>query len=527
MTDQGANSTLSAKFTRQKFLKTLGAGAGWLALTNALGCEPTERSPKTAHPTTTSAVHSEPVRVVGSRSTQPQGTWTFRSRPDLSPPVAEVIRQAHDTAPGYIFVAPKEGPGQNGPMIIDNSGQAVWFLPLQSEDDFAMDFKVQYYQGEPVLTWEEGTVEGYSLGEYVILDGSYQEITRLSAANGYGADHHEFVITSDYTAMFTIYSPVSMDLFSVGGPKNGVVADGIIQAVDMGTGEMFFEWHSLDHVALEESYYEPSKDQSEEFDYFHINSIDIDHDSNLLVSARNTSTVYKIDTMSGEVIWRLGGKKSDFEMGPGTRFAFQHDARRLPDGTISIFDNGSLVFENGTPRAVEESRAIVLELDEEKMRASLVREYTHPYGQIAETQGNMQTLPKGNVFIGWGSEPLFSEFGSNGELLFNARFPPNVESYRAFRFPWKGQPSDDPAMVAERGSDDKLTLYASWNGATEVATWEVLAGPGPERLKPVGSVPRHGFETAITVGSAERYVGVQAKDSSGRVLGTSRSTGPI
>jgi hypothetical protein len=412
-------------------------------------------------------------------------------------------------------------------MIIDNSGQAVWFLPLQSEDDFAMDFKVQYYQGEPVLTWEEGTVEGYSLGEYVILDGSYQEITRLSAANGYGADHHEFVITSDYTAMFTIYSPVSMDLFSVGGPKNGVVADGIIQAVDMGTGEMFFEWHSLDHVALEESYYEPSKDQSEEFDYFHINSIDIDHDSNLLVSARNTSTVYKIDTMSGEVIWRLGGKKSDFEMGPGTRFAFQHDARRLPDGTISIFDNGSLVFENGTPRAVEESRAIVLELDEEKMRASLVREYTHPYGQIAETQGNMQTLPKGNVFIGWGSEPLFSEFGSNGELLFNARFPPNVESYRAFRFPWKGQPSDDPAMVAERGSDDKLTLYASWNGATEVATWEVLAGPGPERLKPVGSVPRHGFETAITVGSAERYVGVQAKDSSGRVLGTSRSTGPI
>ena len=406
-------------------------------------------------------------------------------------------------------------------MVIDNSGQVVWFLPVQSEDDYAMDFKVQYYQGEPVLTWEEGkVVAGYSLGEYVILDGSYQEITRLSAANGYRGDHHEFLITSDDTAMFTIYSPVSMDLFSVGGPKNGVVADGIVQAVDMETGQMFFEWHSLDHVALDESYYEPSKDRREHFDYFHINSIDIDRDSKLLVSARNTSTVYKIDPVSGEVIWRLGGKKSDFEMGEGTRFAYQHDTRRLSDGTISIFDNGGL-------NKGEQSRGVVLELDEDQMTVSLVREYPHPYGQIADTQGNMQTLARGNVFIGWGSEPLFSEISSNGELLFNARFPPRVESYRAFRFPWKGQPSGDPAMVAERGSDDKVTLYASWNGATEVATWEVLAGSGPEQLKPVGSVPRYGFETTITVATAERYVGVQAKDSSGRVLGTSRATGPI
>jgi hypothetical protein len=518
MTNQGANCTLSAKLSRRRFLKTLGAGAAGFALTNAMGCKPTGRSPKTAPQTTSPNVQSKPVVV--SRSTRPQGTWTFRSRPDLSPPVVKVARQAHDTAPGYIFVAPKEGIGQNGAMILDNSGQVVWFLPLQSEDDFAMDFKVQYYRGEPVLTWEEGKVEGYSLGEYVILDGSYQEITRLSAGNGYRADHHDFLITSDVTAMFTIYSPVSMDLFSVGGPKNGEVAEGIVQAVDMGTGEMFFEWHSLDHVALDESYYEPSKDHKEDFDYFHINSIDIDHDSKLLVSGRNTSTVYKIDPMSGEVIWRLGGKKSDFKMGPGTRFAYQHDARRLSDGTITIFDNSGW---NGR----EHSRGLVLELDEKRMTVSLVREYPHPYGQSADTQGNMQTLPKGNVFIGWGSEPLFSEFSSNGELLFDARFPPKVESYRAFRFPWKGQPSDDPAMVAERGSDNKVTLYASWNGATEVATWEVLAGPGPERLKPVGSVPRHGFETAITVGSAERYVGVQAKDSSGRVLGTSRATRPI
>ena len=115
------------------------------------------------------------------------------------------------------------------------------------------------------------------------------------------------------------------------------------------------------------------------FDYFHLNSIDIDHDGNLLVSARLTFAVYKIDRKSGEVIWRLGGKKSDFEMGEGTRFSYQHDATTPPDGTISIFDNGTTVFQNGQgrPRAVEESRGIVLGLDEEQMSASLVAR-VHP-----------------------------------------------------------------------------------------------------------------------------------------------------
>ncbi len=520
MTNRVTNNTLSAKYTRRTFIKAAGAGAAWIALSNALGCEPAGRTRKTTRTATTSAGQQGPARVAIRRSAQPQGVWDFRSRPDLKPPILEVTTRAHDTAPGYIFVAPKEGIGQHGPMVIDNSGQPVWFHPVHSEDDVAMDFKVQHYQGEPVLTWEEGkVVAGYSLGEYVILDGSYQEITQLHAGNGYRGDHHEFLITSDVTAMFTIYSPMSMDLSSVGGPKDGVVADGIVQAVDMGTGEVFFEWHSLDHVALDESYYEPSKDQTEAFDYFHINSIELDHDSNLLVSARNTSTVYKIDPVTGQVIWRLGGKKSDFYMGPGTRFAYQHDARRQPDGTITIFDNGGLHKD-------EHSRSLVLEVDEDEMRATLVRKYAHPHGKSAATQGNMQTLPNGNVFVGWGSEPLFSEFSSNGELLFSTRFPPEVESYRAFRFPWKGQPSDDPAMVAERGPDDKVTLYASWNGATEVASWQVLAGPGPGRLKPVGSISRHGFETAITVNTSERYVGVQAKNSSGRVIGTSKATRP-
>jgi hypothetical protein len=377
-----------------------------------------------------------------------------------------------------------------------------------------MDFKVQRYRGEPVLTWWEGkVVGGHGFGEYVILDGSYREIRRVRAGNVYGGDHHEFLITPQDTALITIYHPVPVDLSSFGGPEDGMVLDGIVQEIDLATGEIVFEWRSLEHVELDETYFKL-------FDYFHINSIDVDHDSNLLISARNTCAVYKIDRRTGKVLWRLGGKKSSFEMDPRTRTRYQHDARRQSDGTITIFDNGSLEFN-------EQSYGLVLELDEDDMTSTLVREYPHPEGRLVGTQGNVQVLPNGNVFVGWGSGPLFSEFSRDGELLFDARFPPEVESYRAFRFPWSGYPSDDPALAAESGSGDELTLYASWNGATEVAGWQVLAGPAPERLEPVGSAaPREGFETAITVRTVEPYVGVQARDGSGRVLGTSRAVKP-
>jgi hypothetical protein len=408
-------------------------------------------------------------------------------------------------------------------MIVDNLGRLLWFI----KDRFPRDFKVQHYRGEPVLTWWEGEiVQGHGVGEYVIFDDSYREITRVRAGNGYRGDLHEFSITPRNTALLVAYNAVPTNLSRVGGPEDGAVWDGIAQELDIETGEVLFEWHSLDHGALEESYYRLSGDTDNPFDYFHINSIDVDHDENLLISARNTSTVYKIDRKTGEVIWRLGGKKSDFEMDPGTPFAYQHDARRQRDGTITIFDNGTTVFENGLPRAVEESRGIVLELDEEEMSATLVREYTHPDKRFAHAGGNMQVLPNGNVFIGWGRALAFSEVSGDGELLFDASLPPKNNSYRAFRFPWDGHPVDEPAAVAERVSEAEVRVYASWNGATQVAAWEVLSGPGPGRLKSLGRVPRNGFETAITVHTGEPYVAVQAKHSSGRVLGTSKALEP-
>jgi hypothetical protein len=298
-----------------------------------------------------------------------------------------------------------------------------------------------------------------------------------------------------------------------------LVLDGIVQELDIQSGKLIFEWHSLDHIGLEESMYEPSAELKGAFDYFHINSIDPMPGGYLLISARRTSAVYKVDRKTGEIIWRLGGKYSDFDMGAGVRTALQHDARYNSDGTITIFDNGNV-------NRVDQSRGIVIEVDEDKMSATLVREYTHPDRLLSDTQGNVQVLPNGNVFVGWGSAPFFSEFDHHGKLLFHAAFPTEDETYRAFRFQWYGQPTDDPAVAAESGPEDRVTIYASWNGATEVTTWQVLAGSAPDQLEPIASAPRQGFETVITVHTTELYVGLQAVNGSGKVLGTSKAIKP-
>ena len=507
MEERSCSGRFEAGITRRRFLGAITAGSVLVALAGSLGCGPTAR-PRVA------------------AASQGQGkARTFRSRPDLLPPDIEVSTEMPGTAPGYIFVSPKKGPEeqaptQDAPLIVDAGGEPVWFHPLQDAEADAFNFAVQTYRGQTVLTWWEGHHTGYGQGEYVISDHSYREIERVRAGNGYEGDHHEFVIMPEDTALITIYSEVRRDLSGVGGPVDGAVLEGIVQEIDIESGEVLFEWHSLDHVQLEESLYRPPPDLESAFDYFHINSIDPHPDGYLTISARRTSALYKVSRQTGEIAWRLGGDKSDFAMGFGSRTDWQHDARHHPDGIITIFDNGA--FEKDV-----QSRAAVIEIDEDDMSATLVGEYTHPDKIFAATQGNVQMLSNGNVFVGWGSEPRFSEFGHDGKLLFDASFPSDVESYRAFRFPWKGQPQEAPSVVAESGLKDEVTLYVSWNGATEVDTWQVLAGPDPDELEPAGSAPRKGFETAVTLRTDETYLAVEARDSAGRILGTSEAVEPV
>jgi hypothetical protein len=370
-----------------------------------------------------------------------------------------------------------------------------------------------------VLTWWVGHHGEYGQGEYVIADRTYSEITRVRAGDGHEEDHHEFLITPEDTALFALYSEEAMDLSSVGGPVDGRVLAGIVQEVDIETGEVRFEWHSLDHVGLEKSYYRPSPDLDWRFDYFHINSVDSCPDGYLTISARRTSAVYKVDRNTGDVAWRLGGKNSDFEMGTGTRIYWQHDVRRHSDNIITIFDNARVT-------SGERSRGIVVEIDEDAMKATLVGEYVRPEKTLSDTQGNVQVLPGGHVFVGWGSEPYFSEFFCDGELLFDASFPPEMESYRAVPFPWRAEPQTRPAVVAETGEADEVEIYVSWNGATDVATWRVLAGLGPDELKPVRSSPRAGFETIATLQAEGPYFAVKGEDDSGHEIATSLAVKP-
>jgi hypothetical protein len=452
-------------------------------------------------------------------SGSPADSQVYRSRSDLRPPKVSVIKGSPAVAPGDEFLAPYAGPGQSGPMILDPGGGLVWFKALARYTS-ATNFRVQEYAGKPVLTWWQGdiSVHGYGLGEDVIADGSYAEIAHLRSGNGHKPDLHEFQLTPQGTALVTAYAPIYCNLSAVGGSAYDGVTDGVFQEIDVKTGLVMYEWTSLGHVALSESYAKAARSTAPfPYDFFHINSINLDRDGSFLISARNTWGVYDIEAASGKIRWRLGGKRSSFKAGPGTRTAWQHDPREMPDGAITLFDNGS------SPTVHKQSRGIELSLDPTSGAATLIREVLHTPSLVAESQGNVQALANGDWFVGWGQDPFFSEYSPSGEMLFDARFPTHVESYRGFRFPWTGTPTHPPAFAFQPAGTNAGTVYASWNGATQVASWRVLVGGSPTSLKPIVTVARSGFETAVALpgGTVGPYVAVQALDAGGQVLGSS------
>jgi hypothetical protein len=384
-------------------------------------------------------------------------------------------------------------------MIVDDRGRLVWFRPLNTRG--VTDFRVQRYRGKQVLAWWRGRpFHGKGDGNYAIVDSSYRTVARVRPGHGLVGDIHEFLITPRGSALMTIFHRVR-----VGGR---LVFEGAVQEVDIASGRVLFEWHSIGHVALAESYERSPKKASLPYDYFHVNSVDVDTDGNLLVSARNTHAVYKLDRRTGRIIWRLGGKRGDFAMGPGTRFAWQHDARRRPDGTVTLFDN------EAAPQAGPQSRGLVLRLDTKRMRATLVRQLVHHPRLLAATQGNMQLLPNGDYFVGWGARPYFTEYDATGRrVLLDARFGYRADSYRAYRFPWTGRPGGRPALAVSG-----RTAYVSWNGATEVARWQLLPDGRPGR-----TVAKAGFETAVPLPRDVASVAVRALGRDGGVLATSRT----
>jgi hypothetical protein len=467
----------------------------------------------------------------------------FRSRPDLVPPVLIVGTPASGTAPGLVFTTPDNGDGPDGPTIYDESGQPVWVRPGSGRQ--ATDLQVVAWAGAPALAWWEGAATiGVGDGEFVIADAGYREVARV--AGGSHADLHELHFTPSGSALFIVYRVVPMPasakappgassppVASPGGASAPASApappetfyDCVLLEIDPVTGDRLWEWHAADHIPPEESHAPWPDDPATPWDPVHTNSVHLDTDGNVLMSARNTSCVYKIDRATGRIRWRLGGRGDGLRLLDGLDVGLQHDARRQPDGTITIFDNR---------RPPEAARGIVVEVDEVAGTARLVRAFERPEPLQAASQGSYQALANGNVLIGWGSQPVMTEFDAAGSVVWDASMPGGIQSYRNRRHPWVGHPAEPPAIAADpigrgSGTQRRVTAYASWNGATEVRAWRLLAGGDEGDLEALGTTPRSGFETVLTgVTTIDPVTRVKAValDAGGDVLGESGIVAP-
>jgi hypothetical protein len=428
---------------------------------------------------------------------------------------------AADPALGDIFIAPNSGPGQAGPMIVSPTGNLVWFHPTHYPSR-AFDFNLQTYEGQPVLTWWQGRlIELHGQGVDEIYSANYTPIAKVYAGNGLHTDLHDFQITPQNTALVTAFAPIHWDLRSVGGPSNGLLDDCVVQEIDIKTGLVMWQWNALAHVPVADTYAPIPKQSASVLDYIHVNSIDPLPDGDILISARNTWTSYLLNGTTGAIIWQVGGKHSTFALGPGARFAWQHDVELLPDSTpgqyeISMFDNEDY------PLEASQSRGLELLLNTQNDTATVARQIEVPgHPVVSDSQGDVQQLSNGDVFVGWGEVGIEDEFSPTGALTFQLQLVGSTSSFRGYRYVWNGQPVDAPAVSAAAPIGGTSQLYVSWNGATDVASWTVLAGASAHQLAAVGTYPDTGFETAISAPTTGPYVMVEAIGAAGQVLKTS------
>ncbi|PWN18511.1 hypothetical protein BCV69DRAFT_288493 [Microstroma glucosiphilum] len=479
-------------------------------------------------------------------------SWQLLSRPDLQVPRLNITHpaQAGLTAPGYFFIAPfaggsdqeKHGPLQPGPYIFDDQGQLVWSGFAQYFSIWTVNLQTTTYHGEPALLAFQGkhnAAHGHGHGHLKLLDAKYDVIREIRAGHHRLIDKHEGQVINDgKSALFQIYQPVPRDLSAYGGDEDHQwIVDGIFQEVDLDTGDVVFEWHSLEHVPPSHSNISLTSGQagnglgsSEAWDYFHINSVDKNDEGDYLLSARDVNSVYKIDGKTGRVLWRLGGRNqhNDFRhLDNEVAFSFQHHARYQGYDSqgrelISLYDNSAHGTETDTGSQLHDaptSSGKILALDHKAKTVATVRAFYPPFKLLSKSQGSTHVLPGGNVVVNWGSEGAVTEFTSDGTVVFHAFLESGplgvgVQNYRAFKNEWIGRPSEEAAVAglvygAEHRSY-KVLLAASWNGDTEVSHWRFL-GKDVEgnRIDLGGKVARVGFETRLTWVRAQGY---NAKD---------------
>src|SRR5271168_3479823 len=399
--------------------------------------------------------HAAPI---GAYTTH--GAYSFVTAPSLHPPVVRVIRQAPagELAPGFIFTANfydlNEPPivGQSGPLILDRNLQPVWFQPV-AEKLVAANLSLQTYQGRPALAWWQGVVTNTGAtesGEDVVVNQHYQPVARLKATNGWVVTLHEFLISGE-DAWVTANKNIPMDLSKYGGAYNGALIDSAVQEYNLRTGKLIRNWDALDHIPLSQSQ-ATLPTNGFPWDAYHVNSIDLTGNGSFLVSMRDTWAAYLVNISSGDIEWTLGGRNSSFRFGPGAAFQWQHDVELGSGSTVTMFDDHCCQLTGGGTyvEATAPSRGLVLNLDQQTHEATLAAQYSLGNDFDAQYMGDTQRLPNGNVFVGWGSEPYFSEYSHSGQLLFEGELPGPNQTYRATLQQWAGEPLSPPVGAARR-----------------------------------------------------------------------------
>jgi hypothetical protein len=385
----------------------------------------------------------------------PAGTAIAGNPTTSTPPPLTVLTPGSSVGNRDIFIAPAGGDYPAGPEILTTTGQVVWFHRLPP-GDIATDFRTQAYLGQPVLTWfQSGSQaahngpgspagaagpgpDGPSGTDYIYSD-RYQRIATVRAGHGDATNFHEFLITPWNTALILASTVATANLTAIGGPADQRVIDGLVQEIDIKTGRVLFQWNSAAHVPYADSYQPLPPSSSTPWDWFHINAVHLDTDGNLLVDSRNTWTTFKVSRRTGQIMWQLGGKHSSFALRAapgqvldhdGKIFAWQHDPEAIGGGEYTFFDDESGGHLLGA------SRVVTVRLDLATRVATLVASDDQPEREVVPGMGNAQATPDGDMFVGWGALPYISEFGPSGKLLFNARLPAGVSTYRAYLLPW-------------------------------------------------------------------------------------------
>jgi hypothetical protein len=488
------------------------------------------------------AASAHAAAPIGAYSTK--GAYTFLSAPNLHPPKlgTDVKTVSKQLAPGDFLLdnfpnvtAPGPLTGQGGPLIVDSKLQPVWSFPV-STSVTSTNLRQQSYQGKPVLSWWQGVVTNTGAstsGQVDVVNEDYRTVATLKAQLPWIISVHDAVISGS-DIWVTVYRNVPEDLSALGGQAAGTVYDSGIQEYDLKSGKLLYTWDALNpqgtpNIPLSESEQPPPgplAPAGTAWDAYHVNAVQLLPNNEILVSMRNTWAAYLINTKTNKTVWTLGGKASSFKVAANAQFAWQHNVQMLPNNQVSLFNDncceitgpGQFAKPNGS------SGGLVLSLNTGQHTASLVSSYTHTNRPLDPAfLGSMQVLANGNALVGWGSQPYFSEFTKSGKLILDAVLPGKDLTYRAlFTNSWVGTPFFPPSGAA-RKAKGKTTVYASWDGATQVASWKVLGGSNPNHLPIVAPKAKNGFETSIPLKAGDKVYKVQAFDSKGHLLRTSKA----